>query len=159
MFGPQEYGLVLQEHRGGDERPDPTSGDGRQQKTAGSKLTAQTCHQYRRIDNGAHASILCHILWDVYTDRKRAVISTSNGWSFGYDADGNMSSYKGNTLGWTSYNLPSSITAAGQSSQFSHGPNRNRWRQIASYPTGTETTIHVGGILERVTDFQIDCNC
>lgn len=79
------------------------------------------------------------------------MISTSNGWSFGYDANGNMNSYKGNTLGWTSYNLPSTITAAGQSSQFSYGPNRNRWRQIATYPSGTETTIYVGGILEKVT--------
>lgn len=86
-----------------------------------------------------------------HATKKHAVISTSNGWTFGYDANGNMNSYKGNTIGWTSYNLPSSIAAAGQSSQFSYGPNRNRWRQIATYPTGTETTIYVGGILEKVT--------
>ena len=78
--------------------------------------------------------------------------STSNGWSFGYDANGNMNSYKGNSIGWTSYNLPSTINAAGQSSQFAYGPNRNRWRQIASYPTGIETTIYVGGILEKVVN-------
>lgn len=86
-----------------------------------------------------------------HATKKHAVISTSNGWSFGYDANGNMNSYKGNPIGWTSYNLPSTITAAGQSSQFAYGPNRNRWRQIATYPSGTETTIYVGGILEKVT--------
>ena len=86
-----------------------------------------------------------------HATKKHAVVSTSNGWSFGYDANGNMNSFKGNSISWTSYNLPSTINAAGQSSQFAYGPNRNRWRQIASYPSGTETTIYVGGILEKVT--------
>jgi RHS repeat-associated protein len=86
-----------------------------------------------------------------HATKKHAVISTSKGWSFGYDANGNMNSYKGNTIAWTSYNLPSTINAAGQSSSFAYGPNRNRWRQVASYPSGTETTIYVGGILEKVT--------
>jgi RHS repeat-associated protein len=86
-----------------------------------------------------------------HATKKHAVVSTSNGWSFGYDANGNMTSYKGNSITWTSYNLPSSIAAAGQSSQFWYGPNRNRWKQLASYPSGTETTIYVGGILEKVT--------
>jgi len=87
-----------------------------------------------------------------HATKKHAVISTSsNGGTYGYDANGNMNSYNGNSIAWTSYNLPSSINAAGQSSQFSYDPNRSRWRQIASYPTGTETTIYVGGLLEKVT--------
>ncbi|MGH8241770.1 MAG: FG-GAP-like repeat-containing protein [Steroidobacteraceae bacterium] len=86
-----------------------------------------------------------------HATKKHAVASTSNGWSFGYDANGNMNSYKGNSISWTSYNLPVTINGAGQSSQFAYGPNRNRWRQIAFYPSGTETTIYVGGILEKVT--------
>ncbi|MBX3703471.1 MAG: RHS repeat-associated core domain-containing protein [Steroidobacteraceae bacterium] len=86
-----------------------------------------------------------------HATKKHAVVSTSNGWSFGYDANGNMTSYKGNSITWTSYNLPSSIAAAGQSSQFWYGPNRNRWKQLASYPSGSETTIYVGGVLEKVT--------
>ncbi|MGE0383050.1 MAG: RHS repeat domain-containing protein [Hyphomicrobium sp.] len=86
-----------------------------------------------------------------HATKKHAVISTSNGWSFGYDANGNMNSYKGNSIAWTSYNLPSAINGAGQSSQFWYGPNRNRWKQVATYPSGSETTIYVGGILEKVT--------
>jgi RHS repeat-associated protein len=86
-----------------------------------------------------------------HATKKHAVIGTSNGWSFGYDANGNMNSYKGNTIAWYSYNLPSTINGAGQSSQFWYGPNRNRWKQVATYPSGSETTIYVGGILEKVT--------
>ena len=86
-----------------------------------------------------------------HATKKHAVISTSNGWSFGYDANGNMNSYKGNAIAWTSYNLPGTINGAGQSSQFWYGPNRNRWKQVATYPSGSETTIYVGGILEKVT--------
>jgi RHS repeat-associated protein len=86
-----------------------------------------------------------------HATKKHAVVSTSNGWSFGYDANGNMNSYKGNTIGWYSYNLPSVLNGAGQNSQFWYGPNRNRWKQVASYAGGGETTIYVGGILEKVT--------
>ncbi|MGE0030446.1 MAG: RHS repeat domain-containing protein [Steroidobacteraceae bacterium] len=86
-----------------------------------------------------------------HATKKHAVISTSNGWSFGYDANGNMNSYKGNSIAWYSYNLPATINGAGQSSQFWYGPNRNRWKQVATYPSGSETTIYVGGILEKVT--------
>jgi len=86
-----------------------------------------------------------------HASRKHAVASTSNGWSFGYDANGNMTSYKGNTISWYSYDLPNTIVAAGQFSQFWYGPNRNRWKQVATYPSSTETTIYVGGILEKVT--------
>lgn len=86
-----------------------------------------------------------------HATKKHAVISTSNGWTFGYDANGNMNSYKGNSITWYSYNLPATINAAGQSSQFWYGPNRNRWKQIGTYAGGTETTIYVGGILEKVS--------
>jgi RHS repeat-associated protein len=85
-----------------------------------------------------------------HATKKHAVVSTSNGWSFGYDANGNMNAYKGNAISWTSYNLPNTINAAGESSQFFYGPNRNRWKQVATYASGNETTIYVGGILEKL---------
>jgi hypothetical protein len=44
--------------------------------------------------------------------KKHAVASTSNGWSFTYDANGNMLTGRGQTLTWTSYNYPSSISQA-----------------------------------------------
>lgn len=86
-----------------------------------------------------------------HATKKHSVVSTGNGWNFGYDANGNMNSYKGNSITWTSYNLPSVINGAGQSSQFWYRPNRDRWKQVATYASGSETTIYVGGILEKVT--------
>jgi RHS repeat-associated protein len=83
--------------------------------------------------------------------KKHQVISTSNGWSFGYDANGNMNSGLGTGSTWTSYNLPASITSGALSSVFSYTPDRQYWKQVATYVNGTATTIYVGGILEKVT--------
>jgi len=44
-----------------------------------------------------------------HATKRHQVTSTSNGWSFGYDLNGNMTSGRGATINWTSYNLPSSI--------------------------------------------------
>ena len=71
--------------------------------------------------------------------------------SYGYDANGNMITRNGATLAWTSYNLPATLNAGGYSAQFAYGPERARWRQISSYANGTETTIYVGGLLEKFT--------
>jgi RHS repeat-associated protein len=85
--------------------------------------------------------------------KKRRLMSTSNGWTFDYDANGNMTKYKGvaNAVTWTSYNYPSSITANGENSQFYYGPNRELFKQVAQYVNGTETSVYAGGLLERVT--------
>src|SRR5690606_26992403 len=56
------------------------------------------------------------------------------------------------TIGWTSYNLPAVVNdAGGYSAQFAYAPDRSRWRQVSSYAGGTETTIYVGGLLEKLT--------
>jgi RHS repeat-associated protein len=86
-----------------------------------------------------------------HSTKKHAVVSTSNGWTFGYDANGSMTSNRGSTVTWYSYNLPNTIGGAGYSSQFWYGPSRNRWKQVATFPSSTETTVYVGGLLEKVT--------
>src|SRR5262249_5854810 len=99
--------------------------------------------------------------------RKHQVVSTSNGWSFGYDANGNMTSDRGSTVEWTSYNYPSCIrtgaTCTGTSTDyaaFSYTPDRQYWRQVSNYAsTGGATTTYIGGLLEKVdtsagTDFR-----
>jgi RHS repeat-associated protein len=82
---------------------------------------------------------------------KHAVASTSNGWSFTYDNNGNMLTGRGGTLTWTSYNLPSSVTNGTASSAFSYTPDRRYWQQAAQYSGGPETTIYIGGLFEKVT--------
>lgn len=87
-----------------------------------------------------------------HSTKKHQVASTSNGWSFGYDANGNMTSGRGATIGWTSYNYPSSIANGLDTSSFSYTPGRQYWRQVSNYTSGgAATTIYVGGILEKVT--------
>jgi RHS repeat-associated protein len=84
--------------------------------------------------------------------KRHQVRSTSNGWSFDYDANGNMLHGRNATYTWTSYNYPASITNGSDSSSFSYTPSRQYWRQISNYTSGgAATTIYVGGILEKVT--------
>ena len=82
--------------------------------------------------------------------RKHAVTS-AGGVSYGYDANGNMSTRNGATIAWTSYNLPASLSASGYTASFNYAPDRSRWRQIATYTGATETTIYVAGLVEKLT--------
>jgi RHS repeat-associated protein len=84
--------------------------------------------------------------------KKHQVRSTSNGWIFGYDNNGNMNSGLGTGSTWTSFNYPASITSGSNTAAFSYTPGRQYWQQVANYTTGgAATTIYVGGLLEKVT--------
>ncbi len=82
--------------------------------------------------------------------RKHAVVSAGSN-SYTYDANGNMSTRNGSTLTWTSDNLPASLSAGGYTASFNYAPDRSRWRQVSTYAGATETTIYVGGLLEKLT--------
>ncbi len=87
-----------------------------------------------------------------YHPTRRHAVTSAGGVSYGYDANGNMTSRGGATIGWSSYNLPTTINApGGYSAQFAYAPDRSRWRQVSTYAGGTETTIYVGGLLEKLT--------
>ncbi len=83
--------------------------------------------------------------------KRHAVASTGNGWTFTYDANGNMTTGRGSTITWYSYNLPKTVTKGSLTSQFFYTPDRRYWRQNANYATGSESTIYIGGLLEKVT--------
>jgi RHS repeat-associated protein len=91
-----------------------------------------------------------------HATKKHAVVSAGSQ-SFGYDANGNMTSRKGSAITWSSYNLPLQINEGSNSAQFSYGPSRARYKQVAvtaaggPLPAGTETTIYIGGFFEKVT--------
>jgi RHS repeat-associated protein len=89
-----------------------------------------------------------------HATQRRAVVSAGSN-TFGYDANGNMNVRNGANIGYTSYNLPNVINApGGYSSTISYGAFRNRFKQVAIGPQGTETTIYVAGLLEKVTNAQ-----
>jgi RHS repeat-associated protein len=79
-------------------------------------------------------------------------VRNAGGVIYCYDANGNMSSRGGQATTWFSYNLPNTINGgATVSSQFFYTPARARWKQVANYSGTTETTIYVGGLLEKST--------
>ena len=73
-----------------------------------------------------------------HATRRHAVIAAGAN-SYSYDANGNMITRNGASVGWRSDNLPSVINAAGYSAQFDYGPDGQRWRQVGSYASGRET--------------------
>jgi RHS repeat-associated protein len=69
--------------------------------------------------------------------------------TFTYDRNGNLATRGGLGQSWASYNLPTTVRKAGFQSRFAYGPDRERWRQVATYQNGTETTHYVGSLLEK----------
>ena len=73
--------------------------------------------------------------------------------AYTYDANGNQITRDGASQAWASYNLPlqlaQPIGGTTYLSRFSYGPDRQRWKQVASYANGTETTHYAGGLLEK----------
>ena len=74
--------------------------------------------------------------------------------TFSYDLNGNMTSRAGSTISWFSNNYPATISASdatgGEEVQFVYGPDRQRWGQIYTGPSGTETTYYIGGLIDLV---------
>ncbi len=63
-----------------------------------------------------------------------------------------MTSRRGGTVSWTGYNLPLTIThGGGNSSTFTYGPDRSRYRQQSLNGTTTEDRTYVGGLFEKLT--------
>lgn len=83
-------------------------------------------------------------------------VTAAGSTSYGYDPNGNMVTRGSSAITWYSYNLPKKINNGTNSAEFFYGPSRGRYKQIAitntgPMPSGTETTIYVGGLYEQVT--------
>jgi RHS repeat-associated protein len=86
-----------------------------------------------------------------HATRKHAVVTAGTA-SYAYDANGNMTKRAGAAIAWSSDNRPVSIAhASGSASQFSYGPDGNRWKQLATDAASSETTVYAGGVFERST--------
>lgn len=88
--------------------------------------------------------------------RPHAVTSAGSR-SFGYDANGNMNARDGSTITWYSFNKPNRINQGSNYSQLYYDADHSRYKQVAvtaaggSLPAGTETTIYISGLFEKVT--------
>ena len=97
--------------------------------------------------------------WTYDPVRKHAVTQAGNSsYQYAYDANGNMTSRQGSSIGWSSYNYPTAISATSgisgstpETVAFSYGPGRQRWQQGYSGNGTTETTSYVGGLMEVVS--------
>ncbi len=80
-------------------------------------------------------------------------VTAAGSHNYTYDANGNQITRDGASQAWAAFNLPvqlaQPIGGTTYQSQFSYGPNHQRWKQVASYANGTETTLYVGGLLEK----------
>ena len=118
------------------------------------RLTAASLNGVATLSVGYDASGNLRSKSDVgayaYADAQRPHAVTSAGSeSFSYDRNGNLSARNGLAQDWASFNLPTTLRKPGYQSQFAYGPDRERWRQVAAYQNGTETTHYVGSLLEK----------
>ncbi|MCC7490481.1 MAG: VCBS repeat-containing protein, partial [Gammaproteobacteria bacterium] len=97
-----------------------------------------------QYSNGAHPHAVSAVLHDCGC----SCLSDD----YAYDANGNMTSRVGSAISWSSYDLPLVLNQDGASSQFAYTPGRSRWKQVAVYSASTtETTLYLGGVMEKVT--------
>jgi hypothetical protein len=93
--------------------------------------------------------------WTYDSAQKHAVRSVAAGGgysaaSYDYDANGNMTNRNGATIGWSSYNYPTLISNGSETAAFSYGPDRQYYKQVYTWSSGSETTYYLGGLVERV---------
>jgi RHS repeat-associated protein len=86
--------------------------------------------------------------WTYDPARKHQVLNAA-GYTYAYDANGNVQSRHGNTIGWYSYNLPKRIHHGASWNEFQYGPNRDRYRLDSFDGSATQTTLYIGGVLEK----------
>jgi hypothetical protein len=85
-----------------------------------------------------------------YHATKKRAVTQAGSTSYGYDANGNMTSRGGSSISYTSYNLPSVINAGSETSALAYGAFRNRFKQVAVPGGVSETTIHRELVLDAV---------
>ena len=77
-------------------------------------------------------------------------VTTAGGVSYSYDANGNQITGNGRTITWSSYNKPIQITKGSAIVSFEYGPDRARYRQVASDASTVTTTTYIGNLYEKI---------
>ena len=78
-----------------------------------------------------------------------AVTSTSDGVTYQYDTNGNMSADTSRSFTYTSYDLVKHIAKGSNSSDLQYGPDRARWQRKDTLNGVVTTTTYIGN-LERI---------
>ena len=95
--------------------------------------------------------------------KHRVLTAGDSNHTYTYDNNGNVITRNGNSINWSSYNYPISVSSGSGSTAetltFSYGPDRQRWQQVYTGNGVTETTNYIGDGLEQVisggvTDFR-----
>ncbi len=69
--------------------------------------------------------------------------------NYTYDANGNMTNRVGDAITWYSYNKPNRIDYGSDYAEFTYGPDRSRFKQVAKTGSSTATTHYVGRHFEK----------
>jgi RHS repeat-associated protein len=89
--------------------------------------------------------------WTYDPTRIHAVTQAgSAAYSYAYDSDGNAQARNGYTIGWTSFDHPSTISSAGETVSFTYNQDHERFKVAYTGSAGAETTYFVGELLEKV---------
>jgi len=73
----------------------------------------------------------------VHLHQLREAGSTS--YEYTYDANGNMTSWAGEPITWSSYNYPTKITGGSDSFTYSYAPDRSVWLEVQTGGAGAST--------------------
>jgi RHS repeat-associated protein len=73
----------------------------------------------------------------------------STAYKYTYDANGNMTSWAGEPITWTSYNYPIQITDTSDTFTFSYAPDRSIWLEVQTGGLGS-TTYRLGSPLMSI---------
>lgn len=73
----------------------------------------------------------------------------STAYEYTYDANGNMTSWAGEPITWTSYNYPTKISDTSDTFTFAYAPDRSVWLEVQTGGAGT-TTYRLGSPLMSI---------
>ena len=119
-----------------------------------AQVTGQTAQTVTYVNNGNIATKSDVGTYTYDPSKIHAVTATSGvagNLTFGYDANGNVTSRTGSAVTWYANNKPKSIAGNGQTSTFEYGPSGQYWKQVATFSNGNETTTYIGGLMEMVS--------
>jgi RHS repeat-associated protein len=95
--------------------------------------------------------------WTYSTTQKHAVTyAGSSAYQYSYDANGNALTRQGNSITWSSYNYPTTISAGSGSTAetvaLAYGPDRERWQQLYTGNGVTDAlSDYIGGLFDLLS--------
>jgi len=90
--------------------------------------------------------------WTYNAAHKHQVTQAGNSnYTYSYDSNGNAITRNGNNITWNKDNYPTVINGNGETATLFYDANQARWKQAYIKGAVTETTLYVGGGLQKVS--------